>query len=94
MQEEYRRGYEAGLAAAAQQPVQKELVHDSVTRTAAKALTWRVLSTATTITLALFLFQDSIEADAAVELGVVEFVSKYGLYFIHERAWALITFLV
>ncbi len=29
-----------------------------------------------------------------MELGVVEFLSKYGLYFIHERAWAAITFLL
>ncbi len=38
----------------------QELVHDSVRRTAAKALTWRVLSTATTIGLAIFLLGDSV----------------------------------
>lgn len=94
--EEYKRGYEAGMTAAKEgaPAPEKELVHDSVTRTAVKSFTWRVLSTATTVTLALWLFNDSIAADAAVELGAVEFLSKYGLYFIHERAWAAITFLL
>ena len=33
---------------------------DSVQRTALKSVTWRILSTATTISLALFIFSDSI----------------------------------
>ncbi|KAL6744767.1 hypothetical protein V8C86DRAFT_3006025 [Haematococcus lacustris] len=92
LEEAYAKGFEAGQKAAASS--QSEVLHDSVMRTAVKSLTWRVLSTATTMALALFLFKDSIAADAAVELGVVEFVSKYGLYFIHERLWAAIAFIL
>lgn len=39
------------------------------------------------------LFTD-MAADQAVELGVMEFVSKYALYFAHERIWAALTFIV
>jgi hypothetical protein len=35
-----------------------------------------------------------MQAEGALELGVVEFISKYGLYFIHERLWAAIPFLL
>jgi uncharacterized membrane protein len=112
--------------------VQVQLVQESMTRTAVKGLTWRILSSGLTITLALLLFDDlqvcararlspllqllqlrmragtrniaryqlscasrhCTQAQSALELGAIEFVSKFGLYFVHERLWALVTFVL
>lgn len=53
-------------------------------RSVLKGLTWRVLATLTTAIIAYFV-TGSIKP--AVAIGSVEFVSKFFLYYLHERTW-------
>ena len=57
------------------------------TRAIAKTITWRILATATTITL-VYLFTKRI--DLSLEVGALELVCKLILYYFHERGWNLI----
>ena len=57
---------------------------DTHTRSIAKAVTWRILGTITTSTL-VFIFTRRVAL--SVTVGVVEFLSKIGLFWIHERVW-------
>lgn len=66
---------------------------DSIVRSAVKGLVWRIFSTTATVTVALVLFQDSLEVSDAVKFGGIEFATKYVLYFLHERLWAAIALL-
>ena len=50
----------------------------------AKAITWRVIATLTTILLA-WLFTNDI--DIALKFGVVEVIIKLTAYYFHERVW-------
>lgn len=50
----------------------------------AKTITWRVIATTTTFTLA-WLFTDDLEVAAAI--GGTEAILKMVLYYLHERAW-------
>ena len=58
--------------------------HENHKRSIAKATSWRVLATLTTIAI-VFLLTGSL----AISLGVgfVEVISKFILYYVHERAW-------
>ena len=60
------------------------MYNESHTRSLAKALSWRILGTVSTSLLVL-LFTRRLALSLAV--GAVEFVSKIGLYWVHERAW-------
>lgn len=53
-------------------------------RHVAKAFTWRILATATTILIA-----GMVAGDWAIgaQIGVIEFFTKMVLYYGHERAW-------
>ncbi|MHA2188338.1 MAG: DUF2061 domain-containing protein [Candidatus Thorarchaeota archaeon] len=53
-------------------------------RVVAKALTWRVLATVTTIVVA-FVFTRSIEI--SLEIGFVEALLKLVFYYVHEKMW-------
>ena len=53
-------------------------------RSVAKALTWRILSTAVTGTLAYLFFGDWSTCGM---LMVCDFVFKFFLYYYHERFW-------
>ncbi len=53
-------------------------------RAVAKALTWRVLATATTITVA-FVFTGSVEISLGI--GSIEALLKLAFYYFHEKAW-------
>jgi adenylylsulfate kinase len=64
-------------------------IRDSHTRSIAKALSWRVLGTVAT-TLIVFVMTRRLAVSIAV--GAFEFVSKTGLYWLHERLWDRITF--
>jgi adenylylsulfate kinase len=60
------------------------MYRDSHTRSVAKALSWRVLGTiATSILVYIFTRKWSV----SLAVGGVEFVSKIGLYWLHERVW-------
>lgn len=60
---------------------------ESSFRSALKGLSWRLIAT-TTIIVIVYLKTGQI--DSALEIGAMEFVIKYLLYFGHERIWAQI----
>ena len=53
-------------------------------RSLAKALSWRILGTLATAAL-VFLFTRKLVLSLTV--GGVEFVTKIGLFWLHERVW-------
>ena len=57
---------------------------DSRARSATKALSWRLVATATTVGL-VFLF--TREVQLALAVGGVELVVKVLVFYLHERAW-------
>jgi len=60
---------------------------ESHIRSVLKGLSWRFVATATLIGLAYWKTGD---ISFALELGAVEFVIKFLLYYLHERAWQLV----
>ncbi len=53
-------------------------------RTFIKSITFRVLATITTVAL-VFYFTGNVAI--AGTIGGIDAVSKFGLYYFHERAW-------
>jgi len=62
-----------------------EAMRESRFRSVLKGLTWRFLATGTTILIALAITGD---IRPALQIGAVEFVAKFLVYYLHERAWA------
>lgn len=62
---------------------------ESKSRSVAKAVSWRLFATATTIFIVFIFFG---RLDLAIAAGIFESVSKIFIYFIHERAWNKIKF--
>tara|TARA_S200000501_G_C20677602_1_gene679182 strand:- start:26 stop:271 length:246 start_codon:yes stop_codon:yes gene_type:complete len=60
---------------------------ESKVRSALKGLSWRIIAT---LTIILIVYVKTGEIESALEIGAIEFVIKYLLYFAHERAWAQI----
>jgi adenylylsulfate kinase len=60
------------------------MYHETHARSVLKAVSWRVLGTIATSTL-VFIFTRRFALSLAV--GAMEFVSKIGLFWLHERAW-------
>lgn len=60
---------------------------DSHTRSIVKGLTWRFTATATTTVIALLI---TGEVEAALQIGLFEFLAKLFLYYLHERVWTRI----
>lgn len=58
-------------------------------RSLAKAMSWRVTATVSTIIISYFVIGD---VDVALTIGFFEFVAKMGIYYVHERAWLTIKF--
>lgn len=59
-------------------------LQESHLRSMLKAVTWRVIATLTTATIAYFVIGD---VTVAVAIGGIEFVLKAVMYYLHERAW-------
>lgn len=57
---------------------------ESHLRSILKAFSWRVVATLTTAIIAYFV---TGRIEAAVLIGSVEFVLKFLIYYLHERAW-------
>ena len=57
---------------------------ESRIRSLFKGFTWRILATATTITIAYII---TGEIGDAFKIGGIEFFGKLFIYYIHERAW-------
>ena len=60
---------------------------ESHIRSLLKAFSWRVVATTTTGIIAYFI---TGEVMAAVMIGGIEFVAKFVIYYLHERAWQLV----
>ncbi|HKK73685.1 MAG TPA: DUF2061 domain-containing protein [Saprospiraceae bacterium] len=63
---------------------------ESKTRSILKAITWRLIATGTTFTLAYTIFSGSGCEDALQKSSLVaglELVIKLVIYYFHERAW-------
>jgi len=63
-----------------------ELKKESHLRSVLKGVTWRILATATTVTIAYFI---TGEVQQAFTIGGIEFFGKLLLYYLHERAWQM-----
>jgi uncharacterized membrane protein len=53
-------------------------------RSLAKAVTWRIVATLTTVVL-VFIFTGNLVVSGGV--GLTELLSKMVIYYLHERAW-------
>ena len=64
-----------------------ENVRESRKRSLLKAVSWRVLATATTIIIAWAVYRD---IRPALAIGGIEFLAKFLVYYLHERVWQII----
>lgn len=68
------------------------MTKESRTRSILKAISWRVIASATTFTLAYLIFSNS-ECDDVLEkssmVAIAESVIKLIIYYFHERAWQM-----
>ncbi len=66
---------------------------ESKLRSVIKAITWRLIATATTFTLAFFIFSgtgcDDVLQKSSIVAGL-ELVIKLAIYYLHERAWQMV----
>lgn len=62
----------------------KPIPRDKPWRSLLKTLSWRVTATVTTIVIAYLI---TGELTWAFSIGVIEFFTKFALYYFHERAW-------
>lgn len=60
---------------------------ESHIRSLLKTLSWRIIATSTTITIAYFVFGD---ISNALKVGGIEFFAKMIIYYFHERVWQLV----
>lgn len=61
---------------------------DSHVRSLVKGITYRVISTIATVTITFLVLGD---VSVAFEIGFVDFFVKLLIYYLHERAWSLMT---
>lgn len=66
---------------------ESEPIKESKLRSALKGFSWRIVAT---FTLIVIVYVKTGEIESALEIGAIEFVIKYALYFGHERLWAQI----
>lgn len=60
------------------------MIISSLSRSVAKAVTWRVIATATTMFIVYFF---TGELELSLEVGFFDVLMKLAFYFLHERAW-------
>lgn len=63
------------------------MTSDSHWRSLAKAFSWRIVATLTTSIIAYFV---TGSLDTAAVIGGIEFILKFVIYYLHERAWQLV----
>jgi len=61
---------------------------DKPIRNLLKAISWRIVATLTTMLLVLVLTGNLVLSG---EVGIVELVVKISAYYLHERAWNLVS---
>jgi Predicted membrane protein len=68
------------------------MTKESRTRSILKAISWRVIASATTFTLAYLIFSNS-ECDDVLEkssmVAITESILKLVIYYFHERVWQM-----
>ena len=57
---------------------------ESHLRSILKGITWRILATATTVSITYAL---TGKIDLAIQVSALEFILKLLIYYLHERAW-------
>ena len=62
---------------------------ESHIRSILKTISWRIIATSTTVTIAYFIFGD---ISNALKVGGIEFFAKMIIYYLHERAWQIIPY--
>ncbi len=60
---------------------------ESHVRSLLKGLTWRILATASTMTIA---WATTGDVSLALKIGGIEFFAKFFIYYFHERLWLLV----
>ena len=65
------------------------LLTESPMRSALKGFTWRLVATFTTIVIVYCITGEQAKA---LQIGAIEFVAKFVVYYFHERAWVRISF--
>ncbi|MBT8254147.1 MAG: DUF2061 domain-containing protein [Flavobacteriaceae bacterium] len=58
-------------------------------RSLAKGISWRIIATADTILVVLFVtcLSGGCSLENAIKIGLFEFLIKLGIYYVHERIW-------
>jgi uncharacterized membrane protein len=58
-------------------------------RSVLKGVSWRVIATTDTILIVLLITCSfgNCSIESAIEIGIIEFVVKLGIYYFHERVW-------
>ena len=64
-----------------------QVLRESHTRSILKGVTWRFIAT---FTIILIVYIKTGNIKGALEIGAIEFVIKFLLYYLHERAWQLV----
>ncbi len=59
-------------------------VKESRLRSVLKTISWRIIATTTTVSIAYIVFGD---ISNALKVGGIEFFAKMLIYYLHERAW-------
>ena len=65
------------------------LLTESPMRSALKGFTWRLVASFTTIVIVYCITGEQAKA---LQIGAIEFVAKFVVYYLHERAWVRISF--
>ena len=65
------------------------MIISSLSRSGAKAITWRAIATTTTMTL-VYIFTG--KADLSLEIGLLDVLTKLAFYVLHERIWERIEY--
>lgn len=61
---------------------------DKTSKSAIKAVSWRIIASITTMTL-VYIFTGELKLVA--EIGILEIILKMLFYYLHERVWNKIT---
>ncbi len=57
---------------------------EKLSRSFIKSVSWRIIGTIDTILISYFV---TGQIDFALSIGMIELITKMGLYVVHERAW-------
>jgi uncharacterized membrane protein len=62
---------------------------DKPIRSVIKSISYRIFGSCATAAISFFFTHNTA---AALSIGAVEFLTKFGLYYSHERAWTKVSF--